>query len=208
MPNSRKIFQTLWKQNVSKWHSHGVQYFYTFIILNVLSQHQFWKSELHLEWRGRRATVQKKIQSFWNTASSTKSFILVFFSFHSYCNSNLYCNIPLVNWAWLWEQIIFKFEAFCVHRWCWHTRRSAWSNRCDKWHIGIKMPEIVCRCHPIIILLYTPLLSSGCLLYWIKRIPFFSVRNNSKHRAFVTANLSKILSHKQIRTKPLKILKA
>lgn len=151
----------------------------------------------------------KKIQSFWNIVSSTKSCALVFFSLHSYYNSNLYCNISIVKWAWLWRQIIFKFEAFCVHQWCWYTHRSAWSNRCDKWHIAIKMSDkIGCRCHPIIILPYTPLLYWGCLLYWVKRIPFCSVRNNSKHRASLTANLSKISSHKQIRTMPVKILKA
>lgn len=126
----------------------------------------------------------------------------------SSCNSNLYCSIPIVKWVWLWRQIIFKFEAFCVHQWCWYTHRSAWSNRYDKWHIVMKMPDkIWCRCHAIVILLYTPLLYWGCLLYRIKRIPFFSVRNNSKQRGFVTANLSKILSHKKIKTKPLKTLK-
>lgn len=61
-PIQGRFFKLSGNKNVSKWHSHGVQYFYTFIILNVLSQHQFWKSELHLEWRGRRATVQKKFK--------------------------------------------------------------------------------------------------------------------------------------------------
>lgn len=146
--------------------------FCTFKMLHVQSQiFENLSSILSEEVGGQQC---KKNQSFWNIVSSTKSCLLVFFSFLSHCNSNLYCNIPIVKQAWLWRRIIFKFEIFCVHQWCWYTRRSACSNRCDKWHVVIKMPDkIGCRCHPIIIFLYTPLLYWGCLLYRIKRIAFF-----------------------------------
>lgn len=98
----------------------------------------------------------KNCQSFWNIVFSTQPCVLVLFSFHFYYNSNLYYNIHIVKRVWLRRQIISKSETFCLHPRCWYTCKSAWSKRCDKWHIVIKMPDkIGCRCHPIITVLYT-----------------------------------------------------
>lgn len=96
---------------------------------------------------------------------------------------NCFYDIHIVNWVWLWRQIISKYETFCLHPHCCYSCRSAWSNRCDKWHIILKMPDRTgCRCLPIITSLH---LSLG-LLKMLTALSiyiymwFFFIRNNSK----------------------------
>lgn len=63
------------------------------------------------------------------------------------------------------------------------------------------MPDkIECRCHPIITVLYTPLALLRMLTALSKENSFFFfVRNNSKHRVLVTANLSTVTEQKSCR---------
>lgn len=147
--------------------------FCTFKNMAVQSQNQFWKFELCLE-RTSQWSTRWKIFKASEIVFSTKPCILVLFSFHFYFDSKLYYNIHIVKRVWLWRQIISKSETFCLHPLCWYTCRPAWSNRCDKWHIVIKMPDkIGCRCYAFITVLYTPLALLRMLTALNKENSFF-----------------------------------